>query len=542
MKFSSVVLPLLALLFNQAIGADIASPENQVFQFMQSGTCSSWSDGSTNKASAYLWIPENCQRLRGLLILCTNVPEHRLVGHPAIREVCAANNLGIVWCVPSFMNFRKDKVTGADMARENKTTLAFLQQLLDGLAQTSGYEDVATVPWLPMGESGHLLMVDALVEEMPQRCIAGMWLKNNHLPPKNRETPAFVVYGTLQEWGQDKTDIRTKWNDVQKSYEGVANQQKQHPAWPLTYLIDGTSGHFDCSEKLTNCIARYIGLVSKARLSDDGSPTLKPLQLDSGFVADLPVPGHENQPVISASGAPAGLPWFFDRASAEEAQAIAKINWQAETQLPGFKDAAGNVLPFDFNGIPRLTPETDADGVFTLHSVMLDTLPANFVGAGEKLAKAPGEPTIEWLCGPVIPLGNDQFRIALDRTWPSGACYLAARQSGTATIRDIVEPCGIQIKKNTEGTPQRITFEPIPEVTNGTKSIRVRAQSDSGLPVKFFVRSGPAEIHGDELVFTPVPPRSKRPIAITVVAWQWGRSTAPAIQTAELVEQTILLK
>ena len=56
-----------------------ASPENQVFQFSVSGTCSEWADGSTNGGTLYLWVPEECARLRGLLILGFNVPEHRLV-------------------------------------------------------------------------------------------------------------------------------------------------------------------------------------------------------------------------------------------------------------------------------------------------------------------------------------------------------------------------------------------------------------------------------------------------------------------------------
>ena len=104
------------------------SPENQVFQFMQSGVCTNWADGSKNQSSAYLWIPETCKKVRGLLILCANVPEHRLVGHRAIREVCAKNNLGIVWCVPSFMNFRTDKEKKINDALDYKTSTGFLQE------------------------------------------------------------------------------------------------------------------------------------------------------------------------------------------------------------------------------------------------------------------------------------------------------------------------------------------------------------------------------------------------------------------------------
>jgi hypothetical protein len=56
--------------------------------------------------------------------------------------------------------------------------------------------------------------------------------------------------------------------------------------------------------------------------------------------------------------------------------------------------------------------------------------------------------------------------------------------------------------------------------------------------VYYYVREGPAEVRGDTLVFTPIPPRSKFPVKVTVVAWQWGRSVEPKVQTAAPVEMT----
>jgi hypothetical protein len=515
------------------------TPDNQVFQFVQSGTCTAWSDGSTNNAKAYLWIPEACERLRGLLILCANVPEHRLVSHPAIRKVCSKNNLGIVWCPQSFMNFARQKPGFKKMANENATTVAFLQQLLDGLAKSSGYEEVATVPWLPMGESGHLLMVDALVETMPQRCIAGIWIKNSHLPPTNRQVPALVAFGTAQEWSQDKTDIRTAWNNIAGTYDTILKQRQSNPKWPLSYIIDGGSGHFDCSDRLTAYFANYIEAASKARLSEDGTPALKPIRIENGFVADLPVPGHEGQPVKPASANDA-LPWFFDKAMAQEAQAIAAINWKAETQLPGCLDDDGKVLPFNFNGIVDMRPtKMEADGItFTLQGKMLERIPTNFVAAGERLATTPGVPTAEWLCGNVVPLGANRFRIAPGRA--AGTVYLALRKEGTDAIRSVVQPIHLELHqmRNAEGKAQTITFNAIPDVKAGTVSIPLQAKSDAGLPVSYYVDAGPAIILDNKLVFTKIPPRSHFPIEVTVVAWQWGQATEPKVKTANPVKQT----
>ncbi len=549
MKLPALLITVLALLapplFALAPVPAPASPVNQVFQFHHDGVCILWGDGQPSKASSYLWIPENTRRVRGLLILCANVPEHMLVGHSAIRQVCAANDLAIVWSTPSFMNFKRTEPGQKKMSDEHETSAAFLQQQLDALAEKSGYAEIATVPWLPIGESGHLLMVDALVETNPERCIAGVWLKNNHLPPKNRTVPALVVYGSAQEWGQDKSDIRSQWNNIGKAYDGILTQRAKNPDWPLSYVLDGQSGHFDCSERLTAYLARYIDLAAKARLSADGAPALKPLNLATGFYADLPVPGHENKPVAPAT-TKAALPWYFDQSQANEAQAFAAINWQAETQLPVYLDESGAEIPHTFNGITNLKPAVfEEDGLtFTVRGRLADQIPAEFAAAGEKLAKTDGPMAIEWLCGPIEPLGGGRFRIALDRVWQGGgATYVALRQPGNATVRGIVQPAGVDLKaiRPNVGKAQKITFPAPADVKAGTKSVALAATSDAGLAVRYFVRSGPAVIQDGQVVFTALPPRAKFPVEVTVVAWQWGRTGADPVKMAPLVEQTFRL-
>ena len=546
---------------------ELRSPTNVVFHFKQEGEFTGWPDKIKTTARAYLWVPEECKKLRGILVLCANVPEMMLAGHPEIRKVCRENDLGIVWCPQSFMNFKRfgDKKTMA-----NTEAVAFLQQLLDGLAATSGYPEVATVPWIPIGESGHLLMSDALVEAAPGRAIAGIWLKNNHLPPHDRTTPALVIFGSAQEWGQDKADTNShttflnRWASNATGYEMVVNERKAHPDWPLTYAIDGQSGHFDCSEKVAVITAHYIDAVSKARLPKEGGTNLAALDLSKGFLAEIPAPGHTaTTPVSWGDATNRAMPWFFDKESAEAAQALGSVDWKAQSQLPAFADTNGTVMPFIFNGISSIAinaqpkPYTNAatgavtnapvvftepDGItFHLQGVLLDTVPETFVGAGagEKLAKTPGTPVVEWMNGCIEPLGNGTFRIAVDRNWPNVANYMAVRQPGTAGVRGVVQPAGISIKDaNSEGKPQKITFDQIPDVKAGTASIPLKAVSDSGLPVRFFVDAGPAVIEGNKLVFTKIPTNAKLPLTVTVGAWQFGRWAEPKVKKADIVRQS----
>ncbi len=418
--------------------------------------------------------------------------------------------------------------------------MAFLQQLLDGLASVSGYDEVASAPWLPLGESGHLKMVHALLDEKPDRCIAGILLKNQNLPPHNRVTPVLSTDGTAYEWGQDKTDIRAKWNDVDQMYSRILTARRQNPQWPLSYVIDGHSGHFDCSDRFVNYIAHYIDVITKARLPDKPGEPLKPIDLSKGFSADLPVPGHEN-PTIQLGAADLAVPWYPDRQLAEQAQRYAAINWKAESQFINFLDDKGNPLPHDFNGITNIKSVSfEDDGItFTMHCRVADKIPGDFVHAGEPLAQTSWTPNVEWLCGPLEPLGGNRFRIALDRTWLGrGGCYLGARQAGNDNVRGILEPTGIDLKalRNTDGKAQKITFPAIANVAIGAAPISLSATSDAGLPVSYFVVEGPAVIQGDKLVLTPIPPRTKFPVNVTVAAWQWGKKGE--VQTADVVQQS----
>ena len=275
----------------------VRSPENQVFQFMQRESFAYAAD-STVDATAYLWIPEKCGRLRGLLIFGQNVTEHSLVGHPAIRGACAANDLGIVWSTPSFFSTKN---------KEPAKTVAFLQHLLDGLAASSGYTEVATVPWLPLGESGHLLMVDQLLDSAPSRCIAGIYVKNAHYFCQNRETPILVAVGTAQEWDQDKIDIRTRWNDL-AFYRAIIMERAAHPRWPVSLLIDGGSGHFECPAAMARYFAAYRPAAVKARMPSDPAQGLLPIGDRAGFVAGFALPGESpRRPIALAQAALEGF-------------------------------------------------------------------------------------------------------------------------------------------------------------------------------------------------------------------------------------------
>ena len=184
----------------------------------------------------------------------------------------------------------------------------------------------------------------------------------------------------------------------------------------------------------------------------------------------------------------------------------------------------------------------DPDGVtFYLRPVFLDKLPANFLHAGEPLDKPRALPTLEWICGAVTPVGGDALRVSLDRSFRQQEIYYVARAMGNADIQAGVQPVAIKLEPSRESPQQKIDFAKPCDVKAGRTLIPLQAKSDRGLPVGFFVIAGPAKIVDNRLVFTPIPPRTKFPIEVTVAAWQWGRAAEPKVQQAEIVRQTFLI-
>ena len=539
-----VWLTVAALAAGTLPAADIPgrSPANQVFQYM---TTQSFTPPGhkTTTANAYLWIPPACPRVRGVLVLGQNVPEQWLVGHPAIREVCAEESLAILFTCRSFR--LADVCADQNYPDKGKDHGTFLQQILDALAAESGYAELGTVPWLPMGESMSLYIPNLLTSAFPERCIAGIQIKDGQWDRlQSPGVPILVAAGTGAEWSQQTFDISTRWREM------AVDDLRQHrtkrtavTAWPGSLLVEGGSAHFACTEPMGLLIAQYIRAATRARLAPEGGPVLRPVDLDTGFVAGLPVPGAAPVPskrYPDCTPEERTLPWYFDRESAQAAYDLASINWNAQPQLPVFSDREGQPLPFDRSGIIRPVPSaTGDDGItFTLHATFLRQVPDHFVKGGTPLGHAPGAPVIEWLCGPFVPLGGNRFQIALDRSWGTTNIFARVWHPGDDRYRLATNPGGLELIPNQAGQAQTITFEAIPDQRSGVKEISLRASSDSGMPVRFFVKAGPAEIHGARLVFTPVPLRSKLPLAVTVVAWQWGRGVEPAVQTAPLVERS----
>ena len=213
-------------------------------------------------------------------------------------------------------------------------------------------------------------------------------------------------------------------------------------------------------------------------------------------------------------------------------------------QYIGFEQK-GKLITFNPKSHVRMSPsfQPEADGVtFHLKAVYTDTLRNEY---SKEHSTRPLR--MSRICGPVEVVNDTTFtvrfyRMGLDNPKRTGGICLMASVKQDHKYRSAVQQVEIRIPyRNKEGIPQRIIFPKLSDVKASVKEISLKGTADSGLPVYYYVKEGPAEIKRDKLVLTKIPPRAKFPVKVTVVAWQYGRSGEPKVQTAEAVEQSFYI-
>jgi len=348
------------------------------------------------------------------------------------------------------------------------------------------------------------------------------------------------------------------------SREGVWERQ-QHPNMPLSMLANPGQGHFASTDAKVEYLAFYIKKAVQYRVPRDWDGTSAPglLPLDptkTGWLADKwrlnQKPMAPAAPAGEYLGDPRQAFWYFDEETARATETYEAAGRGLRPQLVGFVQDGTMVAQKNSHLQVDLKFEPQADGMtFTLTGAFYDAVPSGSprppqwtgLPMNAPLGHATGgQISIDRVCGPFVKTGSHTFGLRLQKeNTPQDTRYelvFAATQPGDAQYKAAVQQAHMYVPaRNTEGVEQRITFPAIPDQPARTKSVGLTATSDAKVPVSYYVREGPAEINGDTLNFTTIPPRARYPVKITVVAWQYGRSVEPKLQTALPVEQTFYL-
>lgn len=101
------------------------------------------SDETGGHPTAFLWIPEDCQRVKAVVVGQHNMCEETLFENVLFRQRMKEAGIALVWITP-ILNQPWDVATGCNDA---------LLRALDDLAEVSGYGELGRVPIVPLGHS-----------------------------------------------------------------------------------------------------------------------------------------------------------------------------------------------------------------------------------------------------------------------------------------------------------------------------------------------------------------------------------------------------
>ncbi len=559
-----------ALLFVCSFGQSLAmASENRdsVWQWSVPLEGMGLSSETNDYPRAFLYIPPEAKHLRGVLIGQHNMLEEPILEHKAVRAGLADAGMAAIWVSPQFQ--------GSFNFTEHPDGPVTFQEMLNKLADVSGYDELSKVPVVWIGHSAmanapyHFAAWDLKTHgTAARRCAAGISVKGYF--PTHKETDP--DYSDADLAGVPILYIEGEYADAHGRAGSFLKIRNATPGSIFSFLADVGGGHFDWNNNICEYIGMYLRKLGEFRLPErvdakDGGvlKTIDPA--NQGWLAerwhkDKPA---ESQPadVATYAGDAKQAFWYFDKEHAKETFQRQSAK-RAKRQLLAYTQN-GSLLEqreTHFQVQPAFLPCPDGDGLtFQLGTTFLDSVPAvstrlsGWTGlpVGTPLGHSSKSPVvIERICGPVEKISENTFRIAFDRVglnnrikqWRSRDICLQAVHPGDEEYAGAVQQALIRIPLPlTTGAPQLITFPEIPDQSSSTKSISLAATTTAAesfpeAKVGFYVREGPAKIEGNQLVFTPIPCRAKFPVKVTVVAWQYGRTIDPKLRTAEPVERT----
>lgn len=493
--------------------------------------------------SAYLWIPENCKQVRAVIIGQHNMTEETIFEHPEFRKNMGKLGIAEIWITPG-IDQRWDVTKG---------TQQIFETMMKNLSEVSGYTELEFAPVIPIGHSAMATYPWNFAAWNPERTLAVLSIHGDsprtHLTGYGRANldwgtrtiegiPSLMVMGE-DEWWEDR--LITSFD-----------YRREYPNAPLSFLADAGHGHFDISDELIDYLSLFLKKTVEYRLPEhsslDAPIQLIPVEAKNGWLADRwrknEKPTAEAASYDKYKGDKNHAFWYFDKEMADATEKYYANERGKTEQYIGFEQK-GKLITFNPKSHVRMSPsfQPEADGVtFHLKAVYTDTLRNEY---SKEHSTHPIR--MSRICGPVEVVNDTTFtvrfyRMGLENPKRTGGICLMASVKQDHKYRSAVQQVEIRIPyRNKEGISQRIIFPKLSDVKASVKEISLNGTADSGLPVYYYVKEGPAEIKGDKLALTKIPPRAKFPVKVTVVAWQYGRSGEPKVQTAEAVEQSFYI-
>jgi len=397
----------------------------------------------TGKApNAFLWIPDGCKRVKAVIVAQQNMTEEALFHNESFQRRLKAMDVAFVWVAPAFSN-SWDPATGCQST---------FDEMMTGLAYQSGHEEIERCPVIPFGHSAQATFPWNFAAFNPDRtlCIISF---HGDAPRTN-----LCGYGTSNiEWGRTRNIDGIPGLMVEGEYEWWEARvrpalafQMMYPESCISFLADTGRGHFDCSQRTADYIAKFIEKSMKLRLAADG--TLRKVDPTQGWLCER---WHPVQPERAAAapyneykGDRHDAFWYPDREMARLTEARYEETADKKPQYMGV-ELGGRLVPYK----EKLQGGMAADFVSTdgktliIKAVYTDSTHTALSGDHSK-----AKPRMEFICGPLEQVNDSTFRIipyeaGTDNPRRSFNAWLVAVGDSDGQFKGAVQPIKINLPR-----------------------------------------------------------------------------------------------
>lgn len=380
--------------------------------------------------NAYLWLPENIDTVKAVVMAQQNMTEETLFKMPAFKREMERLKVGLLWIAPHFTH-TWDPASGCQ---------SVFEEMMTAIAFQSGHPEIAHCPVVPFGHSAQATFPWNFAAWNNNRtlCIVSF---HGDAPRTN-----LTGFGTANvEWGRSRNIDGIPGLMVEGEYEWWEARvnpalafRMMYPDACVSFLCDTGRGHFDCSEETALYIARFIEKSMHYRLKAEGLVKLNPRE---GWLAER---WHENQakraaaaPYDKYKGDSHDAFWYFDREMAELTEKRYARDRKLQPQTVSV-EYEGQEVAFDKKyqgGMQIRLPQ----GVRTF-----------------KLKALPENAYVEVICGPVEKMegkdanGYETFRLVdyecgLDNPKRSYVAWVCAVNPSDGKHKSAVQPIEVRI-------------------------------------------------------------------------------------------------
>ncbi|MDR1501148.1 MAG: hypothetical protein LBT43_01660 [Prevotella sp.] len=501
------------------------------------------SSETNNHPRAFLWIPENCKQVKGVVFGQHNMCEETIFEHTYFRNTMADLSFAIIWITPGFEQ-QWDVKNGCQ---------GLFDTMMNNLADISGYSELRTIPIVALGHSAMATFPWNFAAWNPDRTLAIISYHGN--APRTNLTG----FGRENlEWGRTHNIDGIPGLMIEGEYEWWQARvnpalafRMMYPKSCISFLCDVGHGHFDVSDEVVNYISLFLRKASHYRLPDNqviNNPVrLKTVDVTNGWLTECWHPGQSKcadpalYPQYKGDGHEAF--WYFDKEMAESTETYYRNTRNKKDQYIGFFSKGKPIEYKDTHAGFNLDFEPESDGLtFHLSATFTDSL-RKYISDKHSLI---GKIVITRICGPVEVVNDTTFsirfyRMGLHNAKRTNDIWLLAQNKGDIKYKSTVQQINIKIPyPQTKGKRQSIFFPSFEDIEGSTRRIALQAVSDRSLPVCYYIKEGPAIIKDNEIEITAIPPRAKFPVKVTVVAWQYG--IEGVYRTAEPVEHSFYIR